>query len=96
MVYEITTDCRIANKDYKKGDLVTVNEIGQYYPSIMAPVNGEIKAKPIAKVDEPKEGIVDEPIEEKANEEIADVEKLDDVNEPIEKPTKSKGKSKKK
>lgn len=96
MVYEITTDCRIANKDYKKGDLVTVNEIGQYYPSIMAPVNGEIKAKPIAKVDEPKEEIVDEPIEEKANEEIPDEDKAEEVEPVEEKPTKSKGKSKKK
>jgi hypothetical protein len=92
MVYEITTDCRIANKDYKKGDLVTVNEIGQYYPTIMAPVTGEIKAKPIAKVDEPKE----EKVDEYANEEIADEDKAEEVEPVEEKPTKSKGKSKKK
>jgi hypothetical protein len=37
-LYEITVDCRIANKDYKKGDVVSNEEVKEYFPSVMKPV----------------------------------------------------------
>lgn len=90
MIYEITQDCRIAGVNYKKGDIVTVDEVGQYYPSIMAPVNGAKKvAKPVEKIDEPK--VEETPVEENIEDEKPE-ENLDEVK-PIEKP---KAKSKKK
>lgn len=45
MLYEITIDCRIANKEYKKGDVVTIEEVGQYFTSVMKPINDAPKAK---------------------------------------------------
>lgn len=89
MIYEITQDCRIANVNYKKGDIVTVDEVGQYYPSIMVPVTGKPVAKPVEKVDEPK--VEETPVEENLEDEKPE-ENLDEVK-PIEKP---KAKSKKK
>lgn len=91
MIYEITQDCRIAGVNYKKGDIVTVDEVGQYYPSIMAPVNGSKKqvAKPVEKIDEPK--VEEKPVEENLEDEKPE-ENLDEVK-PIAKP---KAKSKKK
>ena len=89
MIYEITQDCRIAGVNYKKGDIVTVDEVGQYYPSIMAPVNGAKKAKPVEKIDEPK--VEEKPVEENLEDEKPE-ENLDEVK-PIAKP---KAKSKKK
>lgn len=38
-LYEITQDCRIANKDYLKGDVVSDNEVGGFYPTVMKPTN---------------------------------------------------------
>lgn len=37
MLYEITKDCRIANRDFKKGDVVSLEEVGNYYTSVMKP-----------------------------------------------------------
>ena len=41
MLYEITIDCRIANKEYKKGDVVTLEEVGQYFTSVMKPIHAK-------------------------------------------------------
>ena len=35
MLYEITTDCRIDNKDYMKWDVVSSDEIKEFFPSVM-------------------------------------------------------------
>ena len=82
MIYVITTDCRIANKDYKKGELVTVAEIGQYYPSIMKPAEGPIKPKKVEKAKDQKaeETKADNP------EENADAETVEDAGETAENP----------
>lgn len=64
-LYEITQDCRIANKDYLKWDIVSDNEVGGYYPSIMKATNGEPKKAEAPKVEAPKEEVVEEEVEEK-------------------------------
>lgn len=99
MVYEITQDCRIANKEYKKGDLVTIDEVGQYFTTVMKPVeaNNNVKKENV-KVDpvEPVENA--EPVENTDDVENAD-ENVDEVSENADedKPEpKAKGKSKKK
>lgn len=38
-LYEITQDCRIANNEYQKWDVVSDTEVGGYYPSIMKLTN---------------------------------------------------------
>ena len=101
MVYEITQDCRIANKEYKKGDLVTIDEVGQYFTTVMKPVtaNENVKVeKPIENVEvsEPVENA--EPVENTDDVENAD-ENVDEISENADedKPEpKAKGKSKKK
>ena len=35
MMYEITQDCRIANQDYEKGQIVSKEEVGGRFPSVM-------------------------------------------------------------
>lgn len=75
MVYEITTDCRIDNINYKKGDIVSLSEVGQYYPSIMVPVNGSKPTVKVEKLDEPK--VDEKPVED---------EKLEDANVDDENP----------
>lgn len=50
MIYEITTDCRIANKDYKKWDIVSHDEIWEYFPSVMSPIDPNKSPR----IDEPK------------------------------------------
>lgn len=60
-LYEITQDCRIANNEYQKWDVVSDTEVGGYYPSIMKLTNWqkpEKKEKVI--VDEVKEEVVKE------------------------------------
>lgn len=42
-LYEITQDCRIANKDYLKWDVVSDTEVGGYYPTIMKATNWQPK-----------------------------------------------------
>ena len=54
MLYEIITDCRIANKDYHKGDIVSCEEV-EYFPSVMIPVSWKAPVKAPEKVEEPKE-----------------------------------------
>lgn len=60
-LYEITQDCRIANNEYQKWDVVSDIEVGGYYPSVMKLTNWqkpEKKEKVI--VDEVKEEVVKE------------------------------------
>lgn len=60
-LYEITQDCRIANNEYQKWDVVSDTEVGGYYPSIMKLTNWqkpEKKEKVI--VNEVKEEVVKE------------------------------------
>ena len=42
-LYEITQDCRIANNEYQKWDVVSDTEIGWFYPTVMKPTNWEPK-----------------------------------------------------
>ena len=63
-LYEIKEDCRIANKNYIKWDVVSKEEVGWYFPTIMKPCEWnkeEVKkAEPI--IEEVKE---EEVVEEK-------------------------------
>lgn len=73
MIYEITTDCRIANKDYKKWDIVSHDEIWEYFPSVMSPI--ESSKKPVkAEAPKAKEPKVEEPEVEEVKEEEAEEE----------------------
>jgi len=42
-LYEITQDCRIANKEYQKWDVVSDTEVGWFYPTVMTPTNWQPK-----------------------------------------------------
>lgn len=42
-LYEITQDCRIANKEYKKWEVVSDIEVGGYYPTVMKATKSETK-----------------------------------------------------
>lgn len=86
-LYEITQDCRIANKEYQKGDIVSDKEVGWYYTTVMKPT--DTIEKPAKKVEAPVENTEVEAEKEEAieNEEVE--EKV------VEKP-KSKRQSKKK
>lgn len=59
MLYEITQDCRIANKDYEKGQLVSKEEVGGVFFSVMqeaqAKENAPEKAEKTAKKSSKKE-----------------------------------------
>lgn len=65
MLYEIIEDCRIANKNFVKWDIVSVEEVWGYYTSIMKPLNW--KATP--KVEEKPTKVVEEKKEEEVKEE---------------------------
>lgn len=72
-LYEITQDCRIANKDYVKGDVVSDNEVGGFFPTVMKPTNwtpAKVEKKVVeAKVEKPVETPVEsEEVEEKVEE----------------------------
>lgn len=67
MLYEITMDCRIANKDYKKWEIVSAAEV-EYFPSVMRPLPKKAPAKAPEKVVEPKKEEKAEEVEEKAEE----------------------------
>lgn len=45
MIYEITKNCRIANIDYKKGDVVTDKQTWGFYPTVMKVTNATIEKK---------------------------------------------------
>lgn len=38
-LYEITQDCRIANNNYSKWDVVDSSETNWYFPWVMTPIN---------------------------------------------------------
>jgi len=62
-LYEITQDCRIANNEYQKWDVVSDTEVGGFYPTVMKPTNWEPKK---AEIEEAKEEEwVEEETEEK-------------------------------
>lgn len=61
-LYEITQDCRIANVEYQKWDVVSDTEVGGFYPTIMKPTKAQPKQAPKEEVK------VDEPVEEEVNE----------------------------
>ena len=92
MIYEITVDCRIANKDYKKWDMVYHEEVWEYFPSVMSPIDAS--KKPVkAEAPKAKEPKVETPVndEEPKEEEAEDEE----AEEEIEvKPTKKSWKKK--
>jgi len=70
-LYEITQDCRIANKEYLKWDIVSNNEVGGYYPTIMkATEEGKVNKKEGVK-EEVKENEVIEEVEGKVEEKPA-------------------------
>lgn len=81
-LYEITVDCRIANKDYKKGDVVSNEEVKEYFPSVMKPVTWE--QKPLKKVAEaPKAAPKDEESDEEVKgEEVKDEKEEEEKSEP--------------
>lgn len=93
MIYEITTDCRIANKDYKKWDIVSHDEIWEYFPSVMSPI--ESSKKPVkAEAPKAKEPKVEEPVKAEEEPEVEEV-KGEEAEEEIEaKPTKKSWKKK--
>ena len=92
MIYEITVDCRIANKDYKKWDIVSHEEVWEYFPSVMSPIDAS--KKPVkAEAPKAKEPKVETPVndEEPKEDEAEDEE----AEEEIEvKPTKKSWKKK--
>lgn len=64
-LYEITQDCRIANKDYVKGDVVSDNEVGGFYPTVMKPTNWT----PVKVEKQVEETKVEKPVEKEEVEE---------------------------
>lgn len=85
-LYEITQDCRIANKEYQKWDVVSDTEVGWFYPTVMRPTNWQPK-KVI------KSNVVDLWAEE--NEAEMHVESEEKVEEKVEeKPAKKQRKRK--
>lgn len=88
MIYQIKQDCRIANIDYKKGDLVTVEEVGQYYPTIMQPVE-VVNKKSTEKVENKGEKKAD--VEETKEEATEETKEPKEVSKPkAKKPFKKK------
>jgi len=90
MLYEITTDCRIANKEYKKGDIVTIDEVWQYFTTVMKPLRDtpikEGSNKP-TEVKKDAEEVIEEP---KETEEPKKAEKVEEVKQEPKKASKKK------
>lgn len=86
-LYEITQDCRIANKEYQKGDIVSDKEVGWYFTTVMKPT--DTIERPAKKVETP---VKDTEVEAEKEEAIEDKEVEEKV---VEKP-KQKRQSKKK
>jgi hypothetical protein len=87
MLYEITTDCRIANKEYKKGDIVAIDEVGQYFTTVMKPIYDASKAN--APKGEKKAEPKTTDVKEDAKEDVKEVKE-----EPKETPKKAPKKKK--
>jgi len=95
-MFEITVDCRIDWKNFKKWDIVSEKDTWWYFTSCMKPINAEqpqANPEPANEVEETPVENTDEEATENADEEKADevVEKADEVEE---KPTKSAKKRK--
>lgn len=90
MLYEITTDCRIANKEYKKGDIVTIDEVWQYFTTVMKPLRDtpikDGSDKP-TEVKKDAEKVIEEP---KETEEPKKAEKVIEVKQEPKKASKKK------
>lgn len=66
-LYEIKQDCRIANKEYQKWDVVSDTEVGWFYPTVMTPTNWQ-PVKEVKKEEKPEitnEEKVEKKVEEK-------------------------------
>lgn len=63
-LYEIKEDCRIANKNYSKWDIVSSEEVWWYFTNVMKPIDSkkEVEAE---KVETPIEDDKEEVAEEK-------------------------------
>ena len=92
MLYEITTDCRIANKEYKKGDVVTIAEVGQYFTTVMKPIHDAPKAKEPVKGEKKPEINDTTDVKEEVKEDVVEVEEAKE--EPKETPKKTSKKKK--
>jgi len=57
-LYEIKEDCRIANKNYSKGDVVSNEEVWGFFPTVMKAIDW--KKDVVEKVVEEKEEVVEE------------------------------------
>ena len=66
-LYEITQDCRIANTEYQKWDVVSDTEVGGYYPTVMKATNVMPKkaVKEEVKSELTEEEVVEEKVEKK-------------------------------
>lgn len=97
-LYEITTDCRIANKDYKKWEVVSNEEVGGYFPTVMQPATSKkpvtaekpAKAEPQAPVNNWEEA--DTKVDDENSTETKEDEAEDE--EKAEKPAKAWSKKK--
>lgn len=83
-LYQITVDCRIANKDFKKWDVVSGQEV-EYFPSVMSPIGENVKVDtpvapaPVKAPEEPTEETAETP--EEVEEPTTEEEKADEVEE---------------
>lgn len=77
-LYEITQDCRIANNEYLKWDVVSDNEVGGFYPTVMKPTKAG-----------PKKAVKEELKSELTDEENVKVEKIEE-KKPAKKQWKKK------
>ena len=44
-LYKIKEDCRIANKNYSKWDVVSNEEVGWYFPTVMEVIDWKVEKK---------------------------------------------------
>lgn len=63
-LYEIKEDCRIANKNFSKWDIVSNEEVWWYFPTIMKPCDWT-KTPKVEESKEVKEESKEEEVEEK-------------------------------
>ena len=88
MIYEITKDCRINWKQFKKGTTVSEKEIWGYFPTVMKPTN-----KKENKSESPKEEIIEEKTEVVSEGEIEKVEQKtedEEISTPVRKTRRRK------
>jgi len=81
-LYQITVDCRIANKDYKRWDVVSGQEV-EYFPSVMSPIGENKKVEtpvapaPVKAPEEPTEEV-------ESTEEVENTDEVEDEGETAE------------